>query len=120
MNRVTTSVRDRGPPLLFVSFAGSGARGGFAGRMSRGLGAVAMDTLDWATLGLLQQRKKLTNKSLEMQARATEARVDRISEGDETPRSGLVEAAGVSEIRNSRTRPRSGLVAAGRLSTARR
>ena len=61
--------------------------------MSRGLGAVAMDTLDWATLGLLQQRKKLTNKSLEMQARATEARVDRISEGDETPRSGLVEAA---------------------------
>ena len=27
-----------------------------------------MEIFDWATLGLLQQRKKLTNKNLEMQA----------------------------------------------------
>jgi hypothetical protein len=45
--------------------AGGGA---FAGRLGRRLGEGAMDMADWATQGLLVQRKKLTNKNLEMQA----------------------------------------------------
>jgi hypothetical protein len=42
--------------------------GAFAGRLGRRLGEAAMDMADWATQGLLVQRKKLTNKNLEMQA----------------------------------------------------
>ncbi len=40
----------------------------FAGRLGRRLGEAAMDMADWATQGLLVQRKKLTNKNLKMQA----------------------------------------------------
>ncbi len=48
-----------------------------AGRLGRRLGAAALDMADWATLGLLVQRKKLTNKNLEMQASSATSSVTR-------------------------------------------